>query len=163
MGIFDTVAGWMNLGGPTVEIVAVHAPLTEKSGLVIAIAHVTARQKPATLLQYKVSFYEEYTVRNDDDQNETRYNTYGKMTKPFAFDLQPEEQREIEIVLPYDMTSRAERWAEKGGLLGFIGRAESWVEQLGRDHPCYLSLKVDVAGAALDPSTAIHVPVELHE
>lgn len=98
----------------------------------------------------KVRLVELYTTGQGENKT-TREFVLGDMTLGQPFDLKNEEQKEIEFDLPFSLKlSSTQSLAEKGGVLGALGKAASFASS---EKSIYQVRAVaDLEGVAIDPN-----------
>jgi hypothetical protein len=163
MGFMNKIKGWLNIGGPKVSIVEVEQPITGKSGVIQGRAKVTSKRE-AKLKKYTLKFIVEETKGKGEDK-ETNSTVIAEHTVPVDVTIPADGTHEIDIAILYDGEGLADRLAQKGGLLGAVGKASKFAGKFGekgiKDY--YVVVEVDVVGTALDPSDKMPVRATLED
>lgn len=124
MGFFDTIKNFFGIGGVSLDL-AVPAKVDKATGVVHGRVLVSTKSDKR-VKSFTVKLVETWqTGRGDDKQ--TKEFDLGEIGLSDAFDIKPGEQREVEFELPFQLLkSSNEQLAEKGGMLGAIGKMGSW-------------------------------------
>lgn len=102
----------------------------------------------------KIEFEEQYTTGTGDNK-ETKEIKLGEKTLP-GFEIKTGEVKTIEFSVPFTYSkSSNEQMAEKGGVIGGLGKIGSFVG--GEKSTFQITATVDVKGAALDPNDVVEV------
>lgn len=163
MGLFDKVKGFLNLGGPKIKIVMIKQPILSKSGIIEGAAHFTT-ERAAKIVKFSQKFYRETTKGSGDDRK-TETVIIAEQDQSIDLELKANDRVEWPIMLPYDSTSMSERIANKGGMLGALGKAtqfaSGFMDQGSSEY--FFEVGIDVVGTPLDPTDKMQVQATLDQ
>lgn len=163
MGFFDKIKGWLNIGGPKISILEIEQPISGKFGVVSGRARVVSKRE-AKLKQFTARFVMEET-KGKGEEKTTETTVIAEQTMALDVTLNPEEPFDLDIHISYDVSTLSERLAEKGGLLGAVGKVGKIAGKLGEKGimDYHIEAAVDVVGTALDPSDKMAVRAILED
>lgn len=148
MGFFQKIKMWLGMGGVKVEL---HVPATiEKSGGTFSGKVVLTSKSDLELIDLNVELIEEWTTGRGDDKK-TKELTLGSMKMNLARPIKTGETQEVPFDLAFTYSkSNNEELAEKGGLLGGLGKLGKFAD--AEKSEFFVKAGVDVKGVGLDPS-----------
>jgi hypothetical protein len=116
--------------------------------------HITAKSDQSVVKIVMV--LEETYETGRDDNKKTQLFTLGTLRLNDAFDMKAGEVKTIPFSLPFQVTKSAnDKLAEKGGMMGAIGKMGKWADD--QKSTFKFKAEVDVKGASLDPSDHIEL------
>lgn len=163
MGFMDKVKGFLNIGGPKLSIKEIEQPITGKFGVVSGTAVFTT-QRPARVVKFTQRFLRE-TTTGTGDEKKTETTVIGLQENELDVDLAANEVLEWPIHISYDSASLTERMAEKGGMLGALGKAGQFAGKFSEKglEDFFVEVSADVVGTPLDPSDKVPVRALLND
>jgi hypothetical protein len=152
MGFWDTIKGWLNIGGVSVKLQGV-SPTVSKAGHEIPgkVALTTKSDKHVLKLQYQLVL-ERTTGRGDDKKTEEVVLGESSMAQPF--DIKTGETKTYEFVIPYSMEKSLQ---DMGGVLGAVGKLGAFASAEKLEY--FVVAKADVKGTPFDPTDKVSVKV----
>jgi hypothetical protein len=151
VGFFDTIKGWMNIGGVKVKIEGLN-PSVKKSESQLSARVVLTTKSDKQILGMTYKFMLRRT-KGSGDSKEVKESTVGSSSSTETFDLKAGETKTIDFAIPYSMEKTL---ADMGGVLGGLGKLAAFA---GDKLEYYVSATAKVKGAAFDPSDTIWVTV----
>lgn len=152
MGFFGKIKQKLGIGTVSVKV---SGPATFNVSDSEIKGTVTVTGKSDQVIEsVKIEFEENYTTGRGDDK-ETKEIKLGEVKLP-GFEIKTGEVKTIDFSVPFTYSkSSNEQMAEKGGLVGGLGKMGSFVG--GEKSTFQLTATVDVKGAALDPNDIVEV------
>jgi hypothetical protein len=147
MGFFGKIKQMLGIGTVSVKISA--APTFNTSDAEIK-GSITITGKSDQLIEsVKVEFEEDFTTGTGDNATTKKYNLGS--VKMNGFSIKKDEVKTVEFALPFSYAkSASESMAEKGGVMGGIGKVSGFMK--GEKSKFKLVAIVDVKGATFDPN-----------
>jgi sporulation-control protein spo0M len=156
MSFFGKIKQGLGIGTASLEVL-VPAHFSKSASDITGKVVLTAKsdQKVKSI---KVKLVELYTSGQGENKTTKEY-VLGEMPVGQAFDIKADEQKEIEFTLPFSLKlSSTQAMAEKGGVLGAIGKAASFAAS---EKSIYQVRAVaDLDGVAIDPNDTKSVRLE---
>ena len=159
MGLWQTIKGWLNIGGVQVLLWKYTEPL-KRSDPVITGAILLKTKTPKTVRGVEITFIEEYT-HGKDDQRKTDTMVLGRYKVPdqgpglgYPLELQPDANKEEPFTIHVALTDRLQN---RGGMLGAIGKFGAFAAQEKLEY--FLVATADVQGAAFSPSHKVPMKI----
>lgn len=102
----------------------------------------------------EIEFEEEFTTGKGDNET-TKEFKLGSVKLP-GFSIKTGEVKKLDFTVPFSYSkSASESMAEKGGVVGGIGKVSGFLK--GEKSQFWLTATVDVKGAKLDPNDTMEV------
>jgi sporulation-control protein spo0M len=148
MSFFGKIKQGLGIGTASIEL-TVPGQVARESGEVRGKLTVTAKSDQK-VKSVSVKLVETYTKGTGENRTVKEYVLGEMPIGPGTFDLKTSEQKEIEFVLPFSLNlSSAQALAEKGGVLGALGKAAVFTSNEKSEF--HLKAWADLEGVALDP------------
>lgn len=167
MGFLDTIKGWFNIGGLKVQITDVENPFPADD-TVMKGKFVLSTKTDKTVLGTSVEFFMEETTGKGEEKKTTKTTLGRQNTKDYLvndqypFELAANETKEISFLITDVHTGgMIGRMAEKGGMLGAMGKAASFASSF-KDKgfiEYYVEVTADVKGSPFDPTDKVQIKV----
>jgi sporulation-control protein spo0M len=155
MSFFGKLKQGLGIGTASVEL-TIPAHVDKAAGVVNGKVALVAKSAQK-VKSVKVVLTETYTSGTGENRK-VREFVLGEMSLGDGnpFDLTAEERRELEFALPFSMKlSSAQALAEKGGVLGALGKAAVFAGNEKSEF--HVKASADLEGVALDPVDVKHV------
>jgi hypothetical protein len=151
MGMWDTVKGWLNIGGVKVKIEGLNKTIPKSETKIVANCNLTTKSdKTVTKLVYK--FLLKKTTGSGENKKTKEY-VIAQSVLP-GFDLKANETKTLDFELTYNLEKSL---ADMGGVLGAIGKVGAFLSTDKEEY--YVVAQADVKGAAISPSDWVPVKV----
>lgn len=152
MGLFDSVKGFLNIGGVTIKLqgVAGHVSKNETS-IPGQLVLTTKSDKHVISIHYK--FINEQS-RGSGEDKETDEIIIGETFVKEPFDIKTGETKTLDFAIPFVWKARLK---EKSGMLGAVGKLGAMA--MSEKEKFYVVAEADVKGTPLDPSDKVMVQV----
>lgn len=152
MGLWSTVKGWLNIGGVSVKLDGVPTTVKKTGGNIAGRLNLaTKSDKQVLKIVYKL--VQEKTTGSGDDKK-TEQVVYGQSVMNTPFEMKTGESKTLDFNFTYQLP---ERLADKGGMLGAVGKLGAFASGEKLEH--YIIAECDVKGTPLDPSDRVKVQV----
>lgn len=148
MSFFGKIKQGLGIGTASLELEV--SPSFSRSASEITGKVVLVAKSPQKVKSVRVRMVELYTTGQGENKTTKEY-VLGDMPLGQPFDLADQERREIEFKLPFSMNlSSTQALAEKGGMLGAIGKVASFASS---EKSVYqIRAVADLDGVAIDPN-----------
>ena len=157
MGFMDKVKGWLNIGGPKVSIVDIEQPIDGKAGAVKGRFSITTK-RTAKVVGCTQTFYVIETTGRGEEKKEVR-TVIAERKESAVMELQADSTTEGTIHIEYNTTGMLDNLADKGGMLGALGKVGKFASGMGekgiKDY--FVEVACDVEGTPLDPADKMMV------
>lgn len=152
MGIFGKIKQMLGIGTVSVKL---EAPGTFNTADADIKGAVTITGKSDQQIEsVEIEFKEAFTTGSGDNQTTKDYEL-GKV-KLAGFAIKTGETKKVEFTLPFSYAkSASESLAEKGGVMGGIGKVSGFMK--GEKSKFTLIATVDVKGATFDPNDVMEL------
>ena len=161
MGILNKVKGFLNVGGPKVEIIEIDQPITNVFGVVSGTARVTS-QRPAKIVKLTQKFIR-VTTKGTGDEKQVDTTIIAESEQALDIEVSETDPCDLPIHISYDSSTIADRMADKGGVMGTLGKVGKFAAGLQdrgiEDY--FVEITVDVVGTPLDPTAKMQVRANL--
>lgn len=146
MGILGKIKQFLGIGTIKMEL-DMQPTIDLESRLLTGKLRVTGKSDQA-IKDIELSFDETFSTGKSDDKSSSKLN-WGK-TSIAGFDIKKEEVKEIEFELPFTYAkSSNEAMADKGGLVGGLGKVGSFLD--GEKQKYEITATANVKGVTLPP------------
>lgn len=152
MGMWDTVKGWLNIGGVTVKIQALK-PQISRSGNAINAKVLLTTKTTKEVLKVKYIFLWKKTTGEGAEQK-TEQQVFGTSTMDAPFKLQPGEPKVLDMHIDYAMPKRMQ---DMGGVLGAMGKIGAFAAKEKDEY--LVTAQASVQGAAFGASDTVRVSI----
>ncbi len=161
MGILNKVKGFLNVGGPKVEIIEIDQPITNVFGVVSGTAKVTS-QRPAKIVKLTQKFIR-VTTKGTGDEKQVDTTIIAESEQALDIDVSETDPCDLPIHISYDSSTIADRMADKGGVMGTLGKVGKFAAGLQDPgiEDYFVEITVDVVGTPLDPTAKMQVRANL--
>jgi hypothetical protein len=150
MGFFDNIKQFVGVGGVKLDLQIPAQFSKEMSELVGKLIITTKSDQKINSVSYK--FIEEYTTGRGDEKKEQEFEL-GRIEDKQAFELKAGEAKEISFTIPFKMLkSSNDELAEKGGMLGGIGKLAKMADNEKSVYKVKVDVDVDKTAGIFDPS-----------
>jgi hypothetical protein len=160
MGLFDKAKGFLNIGGPKIEIVSVETPITGRTGEVRGALQISTK-RAARLATCTQRFIYEVEIK-EGGEKQTERGVIAEQLYAINADIPEGGVHERMIYLAYDATDIAERFADKSrSNAGKLEKALDWAIRMTSGPPpkYFVEIECDVVGTPIDPSDRREVEV----
>jgi hypothetical protein len=163
MGILNKVKGFLNVGGPKVEIIEIDQPITNIFGVVSGTAKVTS-QRPAKIVKLTQKFIR-VTTKGTGEEKKVDTTIIAETEQALDIEVTETDPCDLPIHISYDSSTIADRMAEKGGVMGALGKASKFAKGLQDKgiEDYFVEVTVDVVGTPLDPTAKMQVRANLRD
>lgn len=152
MGFFGKIKLMLGIGTVSVKISGPQTFSTSDSEIK-GYVNVTGKSD-LTIESVEVEFEEEFTTGKGDNET-TKEFKLGSVKLP-GFAIKKGEIKKLEFAVPFSYSkSASESMAEKGGVVGGIGKVSGFLK--GEKSEFWLTATVDVKGAKLDPNDTMEI------
>jgi hypothetical protein len=153
MGFLATVKKWFGIGGAKVELKTPTA-LAKDAKTTSGTFTITTKSE-VTITSMEVVFEEKYTKGSGDNKTVKEFE-WGKTEWNETFVLKAGETKTVDFTVAFERPlSSTQAMADKGGVMGGIGKAASFLSNEKSQY--YVKASIDVKGAVLDPSATVEV------
>ena len=151
MSFFKKIKQMLGIGTVSVKINAA-GNLSANDGLLKGTLTLVAKSTQK-IKKIEVKVEEEQTIGRGDDKK-TNYYTIGSWNDTAVFEMKEGETKTIPFEVQVEVyKSSTDQLAEKGGLLGGLGKMAKFADNARSVYR--INAKIDVDGAKLDPTDSI--------
>jgi hypothetical protein len=148
MNYFQKVKLWLGIGGAKV-VLQVEKTMPKDSSQIKG-SFVVSSKMDLVITTMKVEFEEDYESGTGDQKKKKTF-TWGQQDYTAAWSIKAGEEKSF----PFEFTisrplSQNQEMAEKGGMLGGIGKVAAFAS--GEKSTYYVKASIDAKGVGLDPS-----------
>jgi len=163
MGFLDKVKGFLNVGGPKVAILEINQPITGKFGVVSGTAKVTSK-RPAKIVKFTQKFVR-VTTKGTGDEKQVETTIVAENEQSLDIEVKETDPCDLPIHISYDSSTIADRMADKGGMMGALGKVGQFASGLQDKgiEDFFVEVTVDVVGTPLDPTAKMQVRANLKD
>jgi hypothetical protein len=163
MGFFDKVKGFLNVGGPKVAILEINQPISGKVGVVSGIAKVSTT-RAAKIVKFTQKFVR-VTTTGTGDEKQVDTTIIAENEQVLDVEVKETEPCSLPIHIAYDASTMADRMANKGGMMGALGKVGQFASGLQAKgiEDYFIEVGVDVVGTPLDPTAKMAVRANLND
>ena len=153
MGFWGKIKQWFGIGGAKLELKC-DPQVAKDSGQVKGQVIMTSKSdQHITKITIKMT---EYYSTGSGENKRTKEFELGKLELPEEFDIKAAETKTFDFVVPFQLLkSSNDQLKEKGGVLGALGSASSFLSNEKSDYR--VSASANVKGTAFSPSDMKHV------
>jgi hypothetical protein len=152
VGFFDTIKGWMNIGGVKVKIQDLNPSVSKSANEIKAKVVLTSKGDKQVLgLTYKFMLRR---TKGSGENKEVKEFTLGTSGSHEPFEIKAGETKTLDFTIPYGLEKTL---ADMGGVLGGIGKVAGFLSDEKLEY--YVTAIASVKGAAFDPSDTAWVNV----
>ncbi len=155
MGLWDTIKGWLNIGGVKVLLWKYKEPLS-RSDPVISGAVLLKSKSPKTVLSLEVRVVEEYTTGKAEERvtDTLVLGSFHASALGYPLELQAGEDKEE----PFSFSvAFPERMQDAGGVVGTFGKVSAFMSQDQAVY--YLIAEASVKGVSFCPSHKVKLKI----
>ena len=153
MGFFQKIKLWLGFGGVSVTC-KVPGQISKDDGKVKGTMVLTTKSE-MQIQEVSAKLEEKYTTGRGSDKKTKTY-TLGEHEEKMTFTIKPGETKEIPFEFDFVLLkSNNESLAEKGGVLGGLGKAGKFLNNEKSSFQVVVS--VDCVGVGLDPNDIVDV------
>jgi sporulation-control protein spo0M len=153
MGFLSTIKKWFGIGGAKVQLTTPNS-LAKDAKTTNGSFTITTKSE-VTITKMEVIFEEKYTKGSGDNKTVKEFE-WGKTEWNETFVLKAGETKTVDFTLSFDRPlSSTQAMADKGGVVGGIGKAASFLSSEKSEY--FVKVDLDVKGAVLDPSDSVQV------
>ena len=153
MSFFAKIKQFLGIGTLSIKVdVPGHFKADDET--ISGTLHITAKSDQSVV---KIVMVLEETYETGRDENKkSQLFTLGTLRLNDAFDMKAGEVKTIPFSMPFQVhKSGNDKLAEKGGMLGAIGKMGKWADD--QKSSFRFKAEVDVQGASLDPSDHVEL------
>lgn len=163
MGFLDKAKSFLNVGGPKVSIIEINQPITGVFGVVSGTAKVTSK-RPAKIAKLTQKFIR-VTTKGTGDEKEIETTIIAENEQLLDISVSETDPCDLPIHISYDSSTIADRMADKGGVMGALGKMGKFASGLQAKgiEDFFVEVGVDVVGTPLDPTDKIPVRANLKD
>ena len=151
MSFWDTVKGWLNIGGVKVKFDGLNKTIRKSEFKINSKVNLTTKSdKTVNKMVYKFLLKK---TTGTGDQKKTKEFVIAQSIQP-GFDLKANENKTLDMELTYNLEKSL---ADMGGVLGAIGKVGSFLSTDKEEY--FVVAQADVKGEAVSPSDWVAVKV----
>lgn len=162
MGFLDKIKGFLNVGGPKISILEIQQPISGLSGAVNGMAKVTSKRS-AKIVKFTQKFLR-VTTKGTGEDKEVDTTIISETERQIDVEVTETAPCDLPIHIVYDVATLTDRLAEKGGMLGALGKVGKFASGLQDKgiEDFFVEVGVDVVGTPLDPTAKMQVRANLN-
>ncbi len=152
MGLFGKIKQMLGMGTVSVKISS--SPTFNTSDTEIKGSVVITGKSDQLIESVEIDFDEEFTSGSGDNETTKEYNLGS--VKMAGFTIKTGEVKKVDFTVPFSYSkSASESLAEKGGVMGGIGKVGGFLKN--EKSKFTITATVDVKGSTFDPNDSFEV------